>query len=340
VLALGTVAACGASFGQAATGLVQYRMDVATVAKSAGLPPERTLHLALSNPRSPVGTPATQTIPPALGLGASLQLQSTAVPPGGSSGSSAATGKVLLYWGCADTVRPNQPQTLSADTLAAVTQAGHPSDTLPAGSVGWPAGALPAPIARTASLVGQHTVAGDGLPADLQFSVPAAQDFMPELTATAQGGDRKPVTLSWGVLPTATASFWVASAVRGGDTVVWTSSELATTGIGMLDFPSAASVRNWLAQQVVLPPTQTRCTIPAAVLAGTQGALVQGVAYGPELSVGRSGAWSALLRVKSQTTLELGTGGKSAPKTQDKPLTPTIPGLPDFSGALKGLFGR
>ena len=340
-LVLTAVAACGTSFGQAASGLVQYRMEAATVVKATGLPAERFLHLALSNPSRPDGAQATQTIPATLGLGASLSLQNAAAPATGMANSSAATGNVLLYWGCGDAVREGQPQTISANTQVAVARAGYPSDALPAGSAHWPAmGTAQAPIAATASLVGPHAVSGEGIPAGLQFAVPAAQDFMPALAVTAQGGEGKALSLEWGALPTATATFWMTSAARAGDTVVWTSSELATTGAGMLDFHGAADVGSWLASKVVLPPAQTRCAIPPGVLQGTDGARVQGIAYGPELRLARNGEWSARLRAKSLTTLELDAKGKDAKAAQDKPLTPAIPGVPNLSGALKGLLGR
>lgn len=340
-LALTSVAACGASLGQAATTVVQYRMEAATVVKAVGRPAERSLVLAVANPRNPGATQATQTIPSALGLGSSLSLLSTPTAAPRMPDSSAITGNVLLYWGCGDAVREGQPKTLTASTLAAVARAGHPTEALPVGSARWPAaGATQTPIAATASLVGTHSVSGEGLPANLQLVVPAVQDFMPALALTAQGGDAKPLSLAWNALPSATATFWMAHAVRGTDTVIWTSSELATTGSGMLDSHGAADVRGWLTDKVVLPAGQTRCNVPTGVFTGAAGARVQGIAYGPELTLERGGEWTARLRTKSLALLELDASGKDTRTTPDKPLTPAIPGVPDLSGALKGLLGR
>jgi len=109
----------------------------------------------------------------------------------------------------------------------------------------------------------------------------------------------------------------------------------------------------------LLPTTQTQCAIPAGIFAKAQGAMLRGIAYGQELNLAHpprptdkrtpwEPEWAARIRVKSVSMLPLGEegsmagsrSGRTPPSEEEKPPTPTLPGLPDVGKALKGLFGR
>jgi hypothetical protein len=218
-------------------------------------------------------------------------------------------------------------------------------------------------------LTGQHTVTGDGLPANLQFSLGQQQDFMPKLALSTQGGATAATQINWPSLPTAQAYFLnaMSGSDQGGvaEMVIWSSSEVPEPGWGLMDYASNANVDNWLKEKVLLPASQTDCAIPAGVFAKAEGAMLRGIAYGHELNLAHpvrptdkriawEPEWAAKVRVKSMSMVTLGQNGGAAPsrsgrpnkagqdnaeQPQDKPAMPGIPGMPDVGKALKGLFG-
>jgi len=112
----------GAIGGMAAGMMGMKGMGDNSFGATKGLIPGRWLDLAVVTQRKPAGTQATQTIPAGLGLGASLPLlppepvaSKPATPQGQSTDDSVPEqpkGRILLYWGCGDTVRAGQPKVL------------------------------------------------------------------------------------------------------------------------------------------------------------------------------------------------------------------------------------
>lgn len=361
--------------------VTQYWMDVSTVSMAgmeevpgvghfagmkSGMSPGRWLNLAVATQRKPAGTQATQTIPPGQLMGASVTLMPVE-PPSSASGTTdkdtytipePPKGRILLYWGCGETVREGQPRVL--DYAAAGPQeyarfmAGRGtrqrSASATPGNAIWPSAQQHQSIPKSASLVGKHSVSGEGLPASLQFVVPEAQDFMPALALTASGGGSSATSIKWPAIPTANAYFLNAMGGNEQDMVIWSSSELPEPGWGLLDYPGNANLEQWLTEKVLLPAAQTQCAIPAGIFAKGDGAMVQAIAYGqdvhlvyPARPTDRRQAWepewTAQIRVKSLAQLPLERGGGAIKMSPQKPLTPAIPGMPNVGGALKGLFG-
>jgi hypothetical protein len=283
-------------------------------------------------------------------------------------------GRILFYWGCSDTVRAGQPRVLDfAKTPMedygkfmmgrAVRDTGAKAEP---GHAIWPNEKHKQKIPANASLQGQHALSGEGLPASLRFNIEQAQDIMPKLDLASQGGGANAASVSWQSLPTARAYFLNAMSGSDDEMVIWSSSDVPEPGWGLMDYASNANVDKWLKEKVLLPTSQTQCSIPAGIFAKAKGGMVRGIAYGQELNlaypprptdkrIAWEPEWAARVRVKSVSMAMLGEEGPGKarrpgkpamensqpgmPPAGDEPEKPKMPGLPDLGKALKGLFG-
>ena len=371
----------GAVGGLAASMAGIQGMGEASFGATKGMLPGRWLDIAVATQRKPAGTTATQSIPPGLNLGASLTLlppEPAATKPTTPQSRNTEDGvpeqpkgRILLYWGCSDTVRAGQPKVLDVANAKPEDYAQfmrgratrERGATAAPGHALWPNPQSKQPVPKGASLVGEHKVAGDGIPASLQFSIGQVQDFMPPLALSTTGGGASATTVAWPAQPQARAYFLNAMGGSDGEMVLWSSSETPEPGWGLMDYLSTPNLDLWLADKTLLPTSQTQCAIPAGIFAKSGGAMVRGMAYGQELNlvhpprpadrrVAWAPEWAARVRVKSVATLPLEDSSSkrrpapaaSAPTGDEAPeqksLLPVIPGLPGLGGALKGLFGR
>ncbi|MDA8256237.1 MAG: hypothetical protein M0Z99_11480 [Betaproteobacteria bacterium] len=275
-------------------------------------------------------------------------------------------GRMLLYWGCGPAIRPGQPRVVDMATASAgdyakffvarsATQRGAHSA---AGRPVWPSSADGRMVPATASLVGEHAFSGKGIPDGFRFRIPPAQDLMPPLTLeqTAKDG----VTdLSWNAIATARAYFVSAMGSNAKeDMVMWTSSELADTGFGLMDYQTNAAVDRWLKEKVLLAPTTTSCSVPKGIF-GEHGGMLRVIAYGDELNLAHpprpkdpkakwEPVWAVKLRVKAVTSGMLGMpeAGQERGDRQRERSKPAdgeaqgVPALPQPMELLKGIFGR
>ena len=266
-------------------------------------------------------------------------------------------GKVSLYWGCGDDVRPGQPRTVDFATALPqdmmqifngrrATQHGTHSA---AGQPLWPSEADSRMVPANATLAGEMAFAGNGVPESFRFTLPPAQDLMPPLDlqqADAGGATR----LTWAVLPTARGYFFAAMGSRKGEEshmVIWTSSELPDSGFGLIDYQTNNAVERWLKDKVLLTPSTTSCTVPKGVFNG-EGAMLRAIAYGSELNLAHpprptdpkvpwDPEWAVKVRLKSVTTAMLGMdagGGKRDKPAADEGKKPSKLDL------LRGILGR
>jgi hypothetical protein len=314
----------------------QYVMDVATHAL-AGMPAGMTLpgmggsngygmsrggapgkyaDLALLVRGRP-GVRGTHTIPPGMNMGASLPLLP---PPGGRAESEVdrmekPRGRLLVYWGCDANVRPGQPRIVDVAASPAAygpAMMGRYGGGRPAGGPGWslwPNQEERRAVPANASLVGDHRIGGDGVPAGMAFAIPATHDFMPQVEVTGTGSLGASIPLEWRAVAGATGYFGHAMASKGNDMILWTSSEQPEAGWGLIDFLSPSQVERWIRERVIMPTSTTRCQIPAGIFAGTDGAMGRLVAYGPELNraaPGQNPEWTMRLRLMSSGMTMLG----------------------------------
>jgi hypothetical protein len=293
----------------------------------------RWMDVTLYTSRNPNLQQALQSVPAATGLAPTLKLETPERPKPAPRiddespteyASEPPKGKLVMYWGCSETVRPGQPKVVNLETatiaeLGKFFESRHATQRgahATAGRPIWPSKDDKRTFPAGASIVGQHAYTGDGVPESFKFSIPAAQDIMPaiKITQSVQPGF---VQLEWNAIPTARAYFLgTMGALPGGENgmVIWTSSELPDSGFGLFDYQTNPAVDKWLQQKVLLPPSTTRCAVPKD--AAGQG-MLRAIAYGTDLnmaypprpadpSIAWEPEWNVKLRVKSMTTAMIG----------------------------------
>ncbi len=274
------------NFGQTKTGLMGRYMDT-----------------ALYTSRKPAGTEAVHTVPANAGLGAE-PLRLVTPPREGLQGvrdepeyPERPQVRILFYWGCSAQVKAGQPRVLDTAKLSqmdysnfmqgrSVRDRGARAEP---GHAIWPNEQQNSKVDRNASLVGEHTVTGDGILANMRFTLGAGQDFMPALDVSTTGKLSDPIRISWQSIPTARA--YMHTAVSGGsdgksgggtEMVIWSSSEPPESGMGLMDYVSNSNVDKWLGERVLLPASATQCDIPAGIFEKGQAAMLRSIAYGSE----------------------------------------------------------
>jgi len=351
--------------------------------QTASMAAGRWMDVTLYSRANPKLTEAQQSVPPGFMAGPALRLQSPlelrgAPPEPGDERvvepeQERPKGKMLLYWGCGDTMRPGQPRVIdfASATPAELakffqsrraTQRGtHATSGRPL----WPSRDDTRMIPAAASLVGEHAYSAAGLPEGFRFQIPAAQDLMPAIALKQQQEQDGATQLSWQALPTARAYFISAMGARDNqEMVIWTSSEQPDMGFGLQDYQTNAAVDRWLKEQVLLAPQTTHCSVPKGVFGGGQGAMLRMIAYGSELNLAHpprpsdvkvpwEPQWALKLRLKSVASAMLGMDmgdmmmmeqqrgrpakGDDADEPAKEQQPPKKPGVTDV---LKGLFGR
>ena len=257
----------------------------------------------------------------------------------------APKGRILIYWGCGAEVRPGQPRIID---LAR----GNPADfgSAFAGRFAPDRGARVGPgyvlypnernrvsLSRDSSLVGEHQIQGDGVPANFKFALAAAQDVMPAIELQSSGSPKDSIALSWRSVNQARAYFLHAmGSVGENDMVMWSSSDIADSGMGLFDYLPHATIDRWIKDKVLLTPETTQCAIPRGIFAGKEGGsgrrgdssggMLRMIAYGNESNFAYPPRpadpkavwepdWAVRVRVKSSTMAMLGeepSGGRAA----------------------------
>jgi hypothetical protein len=344
------------------------------------------MDVTLYTSRNPNLAEALQAVPQGTQLAPTLKLMSPEQvkgPPPRPDDDSVETpqyerpkGKMLLYWGCGENVRPGQPRVVDFATAAPAdfqkffiarraTQRGTHSA---AGRPVWPSRDDARMLPPNASLAGEHGFSGQGVPEGFRFTIPAAQDLMPPIDL-AQRNAGGAITLEWKPLPTARAYFIAAMGARegsrGGDSteiVFWTSSEEPDTGSGLVDYQTNPAVDRWLKEKVLLAPNVAACAVPKGIFG--DGAFLRMIAYGNELNLAHpprpadpkvawEPQWAVKLRVKSVASSLLGVdmgammrsgGGREEPSSQPPPSGEPPPAKKDEKinpvDVLRGIFGR
>ena len=279
-------------------------------------------------------------------------------------------GKMLLYWGCGDTVRPGQPRVFDAananlndmqkffgnmrnsTTRGARSAPGNPS---------WPNKNDDRKVPESATLTGELQFVGQGIPESFKVTLGDAQDFMAPYAISQRNVDGA-IHLEWVSVAHARGYFISALGAKvggsGDDTemVIWTSSDVPELGFALPDYQTNAAIDKWIKEKAVLPSGATQCTVPKGIFGdggggGRQGAgMLRATAYGSEaffvfpprpadVRVTWEPQWQAKVRVKSTFMSMLGgMGGEGSrpqagqPSRKEEKITP--------ADILKGLFGR
>ena len=303
-----------------------------------GMAPGRHVDIAFVTQRKPGGSDVTQAVPAGTGLAPSLPLLPVKTEPRGPGAPGTPgepgefeqpKGRILFYWGCSETVRPGQPRVLDFSKGPSAEWGNFMQGRAPRergalarpGHSIWPNEKDRRSLGRDASLAGEHALSGEGVPADLRFTLAAAQDFMAPIALQQAGTLADVLRLSWQAVPNARAYFLnaMSGSEQGGvsEVVFWSSAEVPDFGMGLMDYASPANIEQWLREKVLLAPSATQCAIPQGIFAKGQGGMLRMIAYGPELNLAHpprptdvkipwEPEWAVRVRTKSTAMAMLG----------------------------------
>lgn len=285
-------------------------------------------------------------------------------------------GRILIYWGCSEAVRPGQPVILdmakAGGAQFAKAMAGRtPTPQYPPArgkdrTYGdWPNCKDYKEVPKESSLVGEHFIHGNYTP-DIRFPIGAQQDFMAQVVFSGvKGSLAESIRFEWAAIPTAIGYF--ATAIGGNqkanETIFWSSSEVQEIGTGLMDYLPNQDVRRFIKEKVIMPPETTQCAIPKGIFKDTGGTMLRFIGYGEELNLAHppkpqdpkqpwNPIWTAKVRLKSTGMLMLGGEAAHAqqpaaetrkPQRDEASEAKEKPGaleqLPEPVKKLKGLFG-
>lgn len=343
----------------------------------------RGLYLQLVSPKATPPDPgATHDIPPGQKMGDTLPLliPEKAKPVRDEETEEPTYEKpklrMLMYWGCSETVRPGQPKVLDTEKMSmadfgrAMSARTGSRQYPPSPRSGWTYADWPnrthhKEIPKDSSLQGEHFVHGNYTP-DIKFNVGEQHDFMAPVEFTSvKGGIADSVSFQWKKIPTALGYFAMAMGQNEttGETIIWSSSEVQEPGYGLMNYLPPLSVAKFIKEKVVMGPDVTRCAVPKGIFKDSGGAALQFIGYGDELNIAwppkpkdpripHEYIWAMKLRNKSTGMLPLGedSGGEEQvsgdrdQKPDDQPAEPDKGGeAPEKKKGnldkIRGIFG-
>lgn len=330
----------------------------------------RHLVLQLGSQQSASGAPqAAHDIPPGMNMGSTLPLvtpQRATAPRGERDlpdGLEKPRGRMLIYWGCGETLRAGQPVVID---FAGLAEGKSPPNlvsrriALPAGPApgrsrtygDWPNAEQPRPVPADASLRGEHLVKGNYSP-EIRFLL--ERDFLARVELTANGN-----RLRWNEIAGATGYFaTLMGAQNENEIVFWSSSEVQEMGGALMDYLPPSEVARLLREKVVLPPQVVECTVPGEVVKKAGTPMLSFIAYGEEANFAQpprpqdpkipwEPRWAAKVRFKSTASLLMGEEAarqEARPeRRQEAPAPQATPAAPDplkeGINVIRGIFGR
>ncbi len=294
----------------------------------AGGRPLRHLEIRLRSPGlAPAGASAFVTPPAGLGLGPRLPL-TLSRPTAPRPGPPTRNYLLKLYWGSSSTARPGQPKLLRFADLTPEQQAAlqrqlaelalgppwpprpRPNETL----AFWPPEPPLGQVGPTASLAGRYTLtttyAGNAM-----LLVPQRTNFLAPLTLLRPDlAHRLPLNralpLHWNRLPRLVGQQALVIGKEGENTLVlWMAAPRATAAL-FRDWKhlEPQTIRELVRHGALLPPGQTRVTLPAGIFANVDLAHLVLIGYGPET---RAPSPQYRARLATRTTLLAVLGGQS-----------------------------
>jgi len=335
------------------------------------------LDIAFYNSLKP-GAEAAQAIPPGMRMGESLPLlrpppreaaRGEREPGEVPSDVQQPRGRILVYWGCGETVRPGQPRVIdlargSPAEFASAFAGRHAPDRgarIGANHVLYPNERNTVMLARDSSLVGEHQVRGEGVPPSMKFTLGEAQNVMPAIQLQTRGTVQDSMAISWASVPHARAYYLHAMSANGSDMVLWSSAETSDSGMGLFDYLPNATIEQWTRQRVLLRPDVTSCAVPKGIFAPAPGspeqasAMLRMIAYGGESNFAHpprpadpkaawEPEWAVRVRVKSHTMAMLGQEqggagvvGQPAPGRAEETAAPAAGAEQGRPGPIPGL---
>ena len=267
---------------------------------------QHLLTLQLGSSRKAQGEPlAEHDPPPTLGAGDALPLVTPLqqavhqeAGPGQPPPQYQPQGRVLIYWGCgehaahppvvidlADAAHGGAQFAALARGLA-ISQPSPPSPARDATYGEWPNTQSQKTVPGDGSLQGDHLVRSNYAP-DIKFSLTADQDFLPPIKITTN--EKTPtgaVALAWHQVDGAQGLIATAFGSQGqGQTVMWTSADVEALAFGLPDYLSDGEIARLVKAQVLMPGSQTSCTVPSEVAHALGTGAFRLIAYGGETNL-------------------------------------------------------
>lgn len=358
----GTTAGFAAMGSQGTMGMMGAMMGGGGVNNLVG----RDMVLRLGSSQTSATLPtAEHLVPPGMKMGKSLPLRTPVLQPreGAPGQYEMPKARLLLFWGCGDVARKGQPVIFDFSKIAkgqfppglqsryiTVNSANPPSVTRNQTYADWP-NSLPQDarnrfVPKDASLIGPHTIRGNFLQ-DINFTMAPGQDFMGPVKLSTAKRPNASVATSWQSVLTATGYYASYFGAQGGvagppgasrdqptDLVVWSSSEVQAYEAGLQEYLPPAEVARLVGLKVIMPTTQTTCTVPADVLKAAPQGMFMFNAFGPEVNfafpprpadpkIPWNLQWTTKVRFKSSTMAllgsEMGTGAMARSEPEQTP---------------------
>ena len=319
-----------------------------------GMQGGKRMKLDLGSSQQVGGEPrAAHAIPPALAMGQSLPLVTPRVERAPAREREdeeerefeRPKGRMLIYWGCGDTVRAGQPVIFDFANMnpqdaarvfrsRAISRPRGPGPGRNRTYGTWPNQEDARAVPAQGSLLGDHVVSGNYSP-EIRFAVDERHDFM---AAVAFDPVRKTpggaFAVRWKSVPTAIGYFATATGQGENQTdiVMWSSSDVQEMGQQLMDYIPPAEVERLIREKVVMTRQATDCTVPAGIFKG-EGAMFNFIAYGEELNLVHpprprdpqqawEQVWATKVRLKSTAMTFLAEGERSARRDRAPQETP------------------
>jgi hypothetical protein len=319
------------------------------------------LHFRLGSTLAPTkGAPkADHFLLPAAKLGKSVPLITPAQAPGETpTDFERPKGRMILFWGCGAKAPKGQPVIIDFAKVAKgqvppglfstrVPEDRGPSLTNSKTYSEWPNRQNGKAPGNGSSILGDHRIAANYAP-EIKFNL--TQDYMPGITGRSSALPGGATNLSWNLVSGATGYYaWAMGAkMEGGgeprDFVWWSSSASKEFGGGLWDWLPPETVRRLITEKVVMPPSQTTCTVPAEVKAYAPDFMMGNLyAYGPEANFSYPPRpanpatpwaieWTAKVRYRSNTSWfikgpDMGGQGGNQGQSEQRPCKPSIFGV-------------
>jgi hypothetical protein len=269
----------------------------------AGMQGGKRLKLDLGSQQSASAPRAAHAIPATLAMGQSLPLLTPEAQPAQAPRTGEEPqqydrpkGRMLIYWGCGEAIRAGQPIVVDFAKMSGpeaskafrshnVSRPQGPAFGRSRTYGDWPNRENGTAVPQQASLIGDHTIAGNYSP-EIGFAVGDRHDFMaPVAFEPVRKTPAGAFQVRWQSIPTAIGYF--ATAVgqdNQSDTVMWSSSDVQEMGHALMDYLPPSEVQRLIRERVVMTPQTTDCAVPAGIFKG-EGAMFNFIAYGDELNV-------------------------------------------------------
>lgn len=315
-----------------ATYVISAETEAGMAAALSGGPTFR-LGLQLGSTRTAEEPQAEHFVPESLGVGRSVPLVRPITDrPEQTRGIAGAMpepkGKMLILWGCGETVKPANRREIDFANLGAIAPVGlqarfaqNLSERGLPGYAEWPNPRNARDVPGRGSLVGAHRVSANYAP-DFAFSMEAAHDFLKPLAVTQAQTGSGATKVEWQGLDRGTGYFLTVIGTRPDGTVImWSSSEVALQNSVMGQYLPPSEVTRLVTAKAILPADARSCTVPKDVIAAVETPMLMMTAFADNAyfaepkpdgaPAGWKPEWTVEVRYKSGTMMLLGEAGEA-----------------------------